>query len=153
MEQGAGHLKRGRIGRGGCHKGLAQGQERQDCDDANRDHHGFKEPEAEVAERNPFAVRAQDWEEANGGADGGDDEHQLHQRAQDHLVRMCSPVDEIVRVGENGRVEVEEAQHGRNRRQDKHDAHKRCASSVSIHGLACFTDCGLTVGVHLFVSF
>ena len=74
---------------------LAQRHDRKDTDDADRDKRGLGDASCDVSESEGFVLTLQDWEQHDGGADVGDDEDELADRAEAHS-RVVACADEVL---------------------------------------------------------
>jgi hypothetical protein len=75
---------------------LAQGHDRQDADDADRDEPALDEAGGDVADRELLVVAPEERERQDGGADVGDDQQDLQGRPdEDACVAAAGPEDEV----------------------------------------------------------
>jgi hypothetical protein len=88
----AGRHERARISAGSSREVLSQGHDRKEADDADGDEGAFNEPGGDIAEREPFVLPLEDGEQRDGGADVGDDEQDLQERAQATPVSAPAPM-------------------------------------------------------------
>ncbi|MNF18967.1 hypothetical protein D3C80_2233870 [compost metagenome] len=57
-----------------------------------------------MTKRDAFIVPAQEWKHGNRRPNRRYDKDQFHQRSQDHLVRVCSPIIQVTGIFDNRTV-------------------------------------------------
>ena len=87
--------QRARIRAGGSGDVGPQRQDREEADDADGDEGALDEPGGDVAEGERFVLPLEDGEQHHGGADVGDDEQDLEERAQGNAPIGAGPQDEV----------------------------------------------------------
>ena len=87
----AGGHERARVSTGSSGEVLPQGHHGEQADDPDGDEGAFHEPRGDIAERERFVLPLEDGEQRHGGADVGDDEEDLEERAQGHAAVGAVP--------------------------------------------------------------
>jgi hypothetical protein len=77
------------------HEVLPQRHHGKEADDTNNDNDGFKNTGGDKAESHAFVLSLEDGEQGDGGADIGDDEDLLEDRAQGHAHAGASTKDKV----------------------------------------------------------
>src|SRR5215216_7602266 len=86
---------------------LAQGHDRKEAEEAHGDEDAFHNTSRDIAENEDFVLPPEDREQHDGGADVGDYEDQLQERAKGHAVVGAGGTEDVAGVGKHRGVENE----------------------------------------------
>ena len=110
-ERAADHGEGGRVRAGSSGQVLAQGHDGEDADQADDDDGGLEDARGDVAKGEAFALPLDDRKQHDRGADVGDREDDLQERAELHA-RVSAGTQDVVGVLEQRRVERDRGNRG-----------------------------------------
>jgi hypothetical protein len=117
------------IGPRGACEVLAQGHDREQTDDADRDERGLDNAHGHIAERQAFALAPEDRVERHCRADAGDEGDDLAHSPQLHAEVAAAADDEGVVIEH---LVIQRQSRDRDERDDEEDARDARASSLCV---------------------